>query len=118
MQRKPTKNTRGPNAEEKAFQGWVKQQPCIWCGSDSGSIVDHIKGSTFKHNKVLIGHFFCLPNCEACDHKKTIEGKKLGDYAKKWRVLEALHEIDGFKGAPDDVWEAIRSWGGTWQNGK
>jgi hypothetical protein len=118
MQRKPTKNTRGPNTEEKTFQGWVKRQPCIWCGSESGSVVDHVKGSTFKHNKTLIGHWFVLPNCEVCDHKKTIEGKKLGDYVTAWIFLS--HKYEGVRGisAPSYVWEAIESWGGTWQNGR
>lgn len=118
MQRRPTKNTRGPSSEEKAFQGWVKQQPCIWCGSNSGSIVDHVKGATFKHNKVLIGHWFVLPNCEACDYKKTVEGKKLGDYAGAWYSLSIAYQKDTGLMAPEEVQNSIESWGGTWQNGK
>lgn len=116
MQRKATKNTRGPNADEKAFQGWVKHQPCCWCGNESGSIVDHVKGSTFKHNKELIGHWFVLPNCETCDHKKTVEGKKLGDYAVKWELLQSVYEAETDRNVPIDVWRAIRGWGSTWQN--
>lgn len=118
MQRKPTKNTRGPNAEEKRFQGWVKEQPCCWCGSESGSIVDHVMGSTFRHNKTLIGHWFVLPNCAECDYKKTELGQKLGDYAEKWSEVEARYQVDGYRGAPDEVWIVIEQWGGTWQNGK
>jgi hypothetical protein len=118
MQRKPTKNTRGPNAQEKRFQGWVKEQSCCWCGNDGPSIVDHVKGATFKHNKELIGHFFCLPNCEVCDHKKTIEGKKLGDYADLWQKIHFEYCEFGLGMAPIDVIKAIDSWGGTWQNGK
>ena len=120
MQSKPSKNRNGrsANAQEKAFQGWVKHQPCVWCGSESGSIVDHVVGAKTGHNKVHIGHWFVLPNCEICDHKKTIEGKKLGDYAAKWKELEVKYQIDGNRGATDDVWAAIDSWGGTWKNGK
>ncbi len=114
MQRKPTKNTRGPNAEEKRFQGWVKQQPCCWCGSESGSIVDHVMGATFKHNKTLIGHWFVLPDCAECDYKKTELGQKLGDYTGKWTNLMLSSPIN----APDSVWCAIISWGSTWQNGR
>jgi len=117
MQRKPTKNTRGPNSAEKQFQSWLKDQCCVWCGSESGSIVDHVRGATFRHNKVLIGHFFCLPNCEICDKKKTIDGKKLGDYVKKWVVIECEYELATGSCSPDDVYDAIISWGKTWQNG-
>lgn len=118
MQRKPTKNTRGPNAAEKAFQGWVKIQPCVWCGSESGSIVDHCRGATFKHNKVLIGHWFVLPNCECCDYKKTIQGKKLGDYAAAWYSLVLAYQKDTGLMPPEEVQYSIESWGRTWQNGK
>ncbi len=117
MQRRPTKNTRGPNSEEKAFQGWIKKQCCIWCGSNSGSIVDHVKGATFKHNKVLIGHWFVLPDREVCDYKKTVEGKKLGDYASKWNLLHGEYQVETGSFAPSDVYMAIHQWGGTWQNG-
>ena len=118
MQRKPTKNTRGPNADEKRFQSYIKHSDCCWCGNDAGSIVDHVKGSCFKHNKVLIGHWFVLPNCEICDKKKTIEGKKLGDYAEKWLELNEAYFIESQKCAPSDVEWAIYEWGETWQNGR
>ena len=60
MQRKLTKNTRGPNSDEKKFQGWLKERNCCVSG-DYGVEVHHCVGSTGKHNKVLIGHWFCLP---------------------------------------------------------
>lgn len=60
MQRKATKNTRGPNANEKKFQGWLKEQPCCITGA-FGVQVHHCVGATGKNNKVLIGHYFCLP---------------------------------------------------------
>lgn len=71
MQRKATKNTRGPNAAEKDFQGWLKEQPCAYCGKDGPSIVDHARGSTYRHMKTLIGHAFCTSKCEECDSHKT-----------------------------------------------
>jgi len=76
--------------------------------------VDHVKGATFRHNKTLIGHWFVLPDCEICDHKKTIEGKKLGDYAGAWCELMSKY---GGENAPDSVWMSIISWGKSWQNG-
>lgn len=116
MQRKPTKNTRGPNAKEKRFQGWIKECVCTWCSTPGPGIVDHVKGSTYKHNKVLIGHWFVLPNCPTCDHKKTIKGKKLGDYARAWLFEVELypnkHEV------PLEVIEAIKDWGDGWENAK
>lgn len=118
MQRKPTKNTRGPSAAEKRFQGWVKHKPCCWCGSESGSIVDHVKGATFRHNKTLIGHWFVLPNCTVCDDKKTREGKKLGDYAGRWAEKHYQYEIETGESAPESVQVSILMWGETWQNGK
>lgn len=60
MQRKASKNTRGPITEEKDFQVWLKNHPCCITGAH-GVQVHHCKGSTFKHKKVLIGHWFCLP---------------------------------------------------------
>jgi hypothetical protein len=71
MQRKPTKNTRGRNAIEKAYQGWLKEQPCAYCGAPGPSIVDHARGATFKHNKTLVGHAFCTSKCQTCDDYKT-----------------------------------------------
>lgn len=118
MQRKPTKNTRGPNAEEKRFQGWVKQQFCCWCGSESGSIVDHVMGATFRHNKTLIGHRFVLPNCAECDYKKTELGQKLGDYTEKWTALHYEYSCETGNLCPIEVFDAIQAWGGTWQNGR
>lgn len=76
MQRKATKNTRGPNADEKKFQAWTKQQPCITCGCPGPSIVHHCEGATFKHNKMLIGHWFVIPVCPECDDVVTTGGRK------------------------------------------
>lgn len=111
MQRKPTKNTRGPNADEKRFQGWLKEQSCVWCGNDGPSIVDHCRGATFKHNKVLVGHWFCVSQCVECDTQKTIYGKRLGNESTAWIVLNHSYQEEGEGGlAPDEVWAAIEDW--------
>ena len=73
MQRKPTKNTRGANAAEKRFMAYTKHSDCINCGRVGPSIVDHVAGATYKHNKTLIGHWFVIPLCEVCDEVKTQE---------------------------------------------
>ena len=71
MQRKPTKNTRGANAAEKRFMEYTKNSDCVQCGTEGPSIVDHVAGATYKHNKVLIGHWFVIPLCVDCDDVKT-----------------------------------------------
>lgn len=112
MQRKPTRNTRGPNAEEKRFQAWLKEHDCVWCGDEGPSIVDHCRGATFKHLKTLCGHMFCLSNCVTCDTQKTIHGKRLGNEAAKWEdvIIEYLETVNGAT-CCDDVFYAIANWG-------
>ena len=114
MQRKPTKNTRGANADEKRFQGWCKDQECSWCGNPGPSIVDHCRGATFKHNKTLIGHWFCIPQCVECDTKKTIHGKRLGNESLMWRnIVDMLAHYSGpnWLNVPDEVYDSIMDWG-------
>ena len=111
MQRKATKNTRGRNAEEKRFQGWLKEHDCVWCGNPGPSIVDHCRGATFKHNKILAGHWFCLPCCVQCDTQKTIHGKRLGNEAEKWMDLESEYSDTKGQHAPNKVYAAIQNFG-------
>lgn len=113
MQRRATKNTRGPNADEKRFQGWVKEQSCIWCQNPGPSIVDHCRGATFKHDKVLIGHWFVIPQCVTCDTQKTIHGKRQGNEAEAWCELINTYcqpENAGKYAVPDEVFASIRDW--------
>ena len=110
MQRPNSKNTRQANAEEKRFHGWLKEHSCCWCGSGGYSIVDHSKGATFKHNKTLIGHWFCLPVCGICDPLKTIFGKQQGNESEMWLKLEAEYLTETGRSAPDDVHSAIEDW--------
>lgn len=71
MQRKATKQSRGPNAKERAFQAWLKWQPCSFCHAPAPSIVDHCKGSAFKINKLMIGHMYVNSKCQDCDNVVT-----------------------------------------------
>ena len=110
MQRKPSKNRsgRGPNAEEKAFQGFLKEHYCIWCGNDGPSIVDHCRGATYSHNKVHIGHWFCVSQCVTCDTKKTMDGKRQGNESQAWLDVIKNYMIDRARTVPEDVYEAIK----------
>jgi len=64
MQRSSTKQSRAPNADEKRFMSWCKEQPSIVSGQ-YGVEVHHCVGSSFKARagveRVLIGHWFCIP---------------------------------------------------------
>jgi hypothetical protein len=113
MNRKSSKNRngRGPNSAEKAFQGWLKHQPCVWCGNDGPSIVDHCKGATFGHNKVHCGHSFCLSQCTECDTQKTIHGIRQGNESEACLNQESEWKFSGGVGFPDDVWQSIKDWG-------
>jgi hypothetical protein len=110
MQRKPTKNTRGPSAEEKRFHGYTKESDCIQCGNEGPSIVDHVAGATFKHNKVLIGHWFVIPLCVECDTVKTqgSSRKFVETFGKTIASLWEQHILCyGIDKAPDDVFTSI-----------
>jgi len=63
--------TRGEAAVEKRLMRWTKEQPCCICDNPGPSIVDHMYGSTFRHNKRLIGMIALLPYCQTCDDVKT-----------------------------------------------
>lgn len=116
MQRKATKNTRGPNAEENRFQAWLKERPCCVTGNPGPSIVHHCEGATFKNNKVLVGHWFCLPLSKEVDDVVTQRSRKafrdmFGPQCLLWAVVtnEYLDEKD--IEVPDDVVKAIMGWG-------
>lgn len=116
MQRKATKNTRGPNHQERKFQGWLKEQPCCVCNKPGPSIVDHCQGSTFKHNKMLIGHWFCIPLCPQCDAVHTLGSEKafrekFGLQSEFWRQVENEYTEQTGERAPPEVYAAIIDWG-------
>ena len=118
MQRKPTNNTRGPNADEKRFQAWCKEQACCVCDNTGPSIVHHCEGSTFKHNKTLVGHWFVIPLCEACDDVITKGNRRafrdrFGPQSNLWDSTVVNYQCDkeDFFIVPLDVFDAIMDWG-------
>ncbi|CAL9960933.1 hypothetical protein VPH219E481_0056 [Vibrio phage 219E48-1] len=107
MQRKPSKKTRGVNADEKRFMSWVKTQSCICCGNDY-VIVDHCMGATYKHNRVLIGMWYLIPLCQLCDNIKTQGSRRgfreqFGPMSELWLKLIENYQEE----IPSDVIEAI-----------
>ena len=112
MKRKSSKTTRGPNAEEKRFQAWCKEQPCAVFGYDGPSIVHHCMGATYKHNKTLIGHWFCLPLSEPADNVVTRESRrvfkqKFGKQSDIWSVVIFNYMSETGIKPPDEVYRAI-----------
>lgn len=117
MQRRASKNTRLANSQEKAFMVWTKEQPCCICGAPGPSIVDHMYGSTFKHNKVLIGMWALLPYCFECDKVKT-NGSHFAHLkefactqADLWESSHLDYSIDTGQKAPTEACQAIMDWG-------
>lgn len=107
MQRKKTNNTRAASADEKRFMAWVKDQPCCECG-DTPVIVEHCKGSTYRHNRVLIGMWYLLPLCQSCDSVKTqgswrVFTNKFGLMSLMWKRL--IVDYDGQ--IPEEVIHSI-----------
>jgi len=113
MQRKGTKNTRVANTRERAFQGWVKERDCGYCGSEGPCIVDHAFGATLKHNKTLIGHWLVTPKCVRCDAIKTLGNRKWHNEQTGKKESECWLEIisEYPHDVPEDVIDAIKDWG-------
>ena len=119
MQRRATKNTRGPNADEKAFHAWCKDCHCV-VSKQTGVSVHHMYGSAFKHNKVLIGHWAVIPLSyeyhQGENGYHTIGQKlwcfKYGNQATHWKDLIKAYELYmGEPSVPNDVYNAIMDWG-------
>lgn len=117
MQRKRSPNTRHANANEKRFHAYTKESDCINCGRAGPSIVDHVAGATYKHNKVLIGHWFVIPLCVECDEVKTKGSNKVfvekfgSSMAEFWlnHVINCSIKITGMM--PKNVTDSIMDCG-------
>lgn len=116
MQRKPTRQSRGANADEKRFMAYTKESSCIACGNPGPSIVDHCMGSSFKikHNlqTVLVGHWLIIPLCLDCDSITTRGSRRafreeFGPQSTLWM----RHCDSGPLDPPGEVRAAIEAWG-------
>lgn len=110
MQRRRKKGARLANAEEKKFQAYLKEQLCCVTG-DYGVDVHHCKGSTYKHDKVLVGHYFCLPLSPDSHRMYHMEKHHfIADYGKQgelWAVLADRYTDETGKEIPENVRNAI-----------
>lgn len=117
MQRKATATTRGPNAEEKQYQAWVKESNhCAACNNVAPVIGHHCWGATFKHMKTLIGHWFFIGLCQTCDDVITHGSRRgfinqFGPQSDLWCESIIRYEVETGRTAPEDVRKAIIDWG-------
>ena len=105
MNRKPTRQSRGPNAAEKKHMAWVNERSiCAACNASGPVILHHCEGSTFKSRvgleRVLLGHWFVLGLCQNCDDIVTRRSRrafreKFGDQSDLWLIQAESypHEI-------------------------
>jgi len=118
MQRRKTKTTRGPNSEEKAYHGWIKEirQTCAACGNKGPVIGHHCEGATFKHNKTLVGHWYFIGLCQSCDDIVTHGSRKafrdaFGPQCLLWDNEIGEYLLDTGSVPPQEVSDAILDWG-------
>lgn len=105
MNRKPTRQSRGPNVAEKKHMSWAKERGiCAACNAIAPVILHHCEGSTFKSRvgleRVLLGHWFVLGLCQNCDDIVTHGSRrafreKFGDQCDLWLIQAESypHEI-------------------------
>lgn len=120
MQRRPTKNTRGANAEEKRFHKWIKEdcEICAACCKPNhrNLIVHHCEGSTFRHNKTLVGHWFTIGLCPSCDDIITHGSKNkfrelYGPQSECWENLIFKYLVATGNETPYRIMKSIMDWG-------
>jgi len=113
MQRKRTANNPVANAVERRYMGMIKERPCCACGAEGPSIVEHMYGSTFKHNKQAIGHWALLPYCYDCDNVKTTHGRAAHNerFGSTQAELWAAETEKFGDDVPIEVQMAIEDWG-------
>ena len=80
MQRVATKQTRAPNAAEKRFLKWTKEQPCIVTGLRVPVIAHHCWGSAAKRKvdliSTLIGPWAVIPLSKTVDDVITLGSRR------------------------------------------
>lgn len=115
MQRKPTPQSPAANAAEKRHLKWVKHRGiCAACLNPAPLILHHCEGSSFRHNKILIGHWFVLGLCQRCDNIVSRGSRKafrlqFGPQSALW--LRQFAEYEKQFECPQEVIDSICDWG-------
>ena len=113
MQRRATRQSRGANADEKAFMAWIKERGvCAACGNNSGVYVHHCEGSTYKRKvdgvTEILGHFFVIGLCQQCDDVVTHGSRKsfrekFGLQSNLWKSIADIYPNE----IPERVYRGI-----------
>ena len=117
MKRPRSNNTRHANADEKRYHGWIKEsEHCAACRQDRPVNVHHCMGSTYRHNKRLIGHIFCIGLCGECDEIVTQGSRreftdKFGLQGDLWQYSIGLYTLDSDTWYELEDFNAIRECG-------
>lgn len=122
MQRAATRQSRGPNANEKRRMQWLKDRGlCSACGRPAPVINHHAAGSAAKIKvdlvPVMIGHAFVLGLCRKCDDLVTHGSKRRlveatgKTQSELWLWQESINPDPG----PEIVARAIYQWGCTYE---
>lgn len=95
MMRRATKQSRGPNSDERKFCSWIKERGiCAACEIESPVICHHMYGATAKIKvdliTVLIGHAAVIGLCPVCDGVVTRSSRRafvdaFGPQNELWR---------------------------------
>lgn len=111
MNRKPTPQSPGANAAEKRHISWVKNRGiCAACGDETPVICHHMYGSSFRINKILVGHWAVLGLCQVCDNIITRGSRKaFTEIFDKQGVIwrNQIKEYPLVDECPWEVYEAI-----------
>jgi hypothetical protein len=106
-----------PNAAQKRWMRAVADYGCA-VTADSMVQIHHVKGATFRHNKVKIGHWYILPLCERLHdiksndtfnvtHNKTAFESRYGKQVDLFLGMVEDLEYFGADLPPVDVLNAI-----------
>lgn len=116
VRRKATRQSRGPNALEKAHIQWLKERcACTACGNSGPVICHHVVGSAYKVKvnfvSTHIGHAFVLALCPTCDDVVTSGSRRLfrdrfGDESELWHDQYGQSPVS----FDDDVVSGILNW--------
>jgi hypothetical protein len=115
VQRKITKQSRGANSSEKRFILWIKSRGiCAACDNDGGVICHHIYGSSYRINKILVGHWAVLGLCQMCDNVITRNSPKVfeaqfGKQSDLWMLQ--IEQYPLIEECQQEAYEAIVSQG-------
>ena len=86
----------------REFEELVRSTGCCVTGATNGVQIHHVKGRTYKHNKVHIGGVYILPLHESV-HMVTGSHPKAWHKGKRHFIREFGHPYDLFRGVVESL---------------